>query len=70
MMEVENHLLERFDGLVDDLQDELKRGECIRMELFWRVDWRGRRRRESDGLQHPRARNTGKAKRPTKATSL
>jgi len=79
MMEVENRLSERFDGLVDDLPDELnerrEKNGVIEEEsddeevMGGGVDG-GEGVKSPDGLHHQKGRLIKKAKRPTKASSF
>jgi len=79
MMEVENRLSERFDGLVDDLPDELnerrEKNGVIEEEsdeeegMVGGVDG-GDVVKSGDGLHHQKGRIIKKAKRPTKASSF
>merc|ERR1711936_153091 len=79
MMEVENRLSERFDGLVEELPDELnarrvknKNGVILEEseEEGDGMDGVEREKVKSDGLHHHNGRIIKKAKRPTKATSF
>ena len=66
MMEVENRLSERFDGLVDDLPDELNERrvdkndsileECEDDEEGLEMGMTGTEPKSVDGLHHPRGR--------------
>eukprot|EP00092_Neocalanus_flemingeri_P106838 GFUD01137092.1.p1 GENE.GFUD01137092.1~~GFUD01137092.1.p1 ORF type:complete len:495 (+),score=137.49 GFUD01137092.1:152-1636(+) len=80
MMEVENRLSERFDGLVDELPDELnerrvKNGVILEeseeeVEAMEGGGVEGEEMLKSDGLHHNSGRIIKKAKRPIKATSF
>jgi len=77
MMEVENIRSERFDGVVEDLPDELNERRVLETPIEDGSEEEGdspsdiaKGSKELNGVHHPHGRLIRKAKRPSKATSF